>query len=456
LLPPIEVQERPEFIPLSFSQERLWFIDQLEGSLQYHISTVMRLEGTLNVHALTATFQTILNRHEILRTVIRETEGRAYQQVLEELPFNINVTRWPGARSATGNLQDFVRTLISKPFDLANDCMLRADLVEVATDEYIVIVTMHHIASDGWSASILVKEIVALYTAFATGNTYLLPPLKVQYADYALWQRRYLQRDVLEQKLSYWKTQLTGVAPLEMPLDFNRPAVKTNSGGYEEIKFDKALTARLHDISQQQDVTLFMTLAAGLNVLLYKYTGQEDICIGTPVANRNHLELENMIGFFINTLALRSTVDGAASFADFLQQVKSTTLDAYTNQDVPFEMVVDAVVKERDIARTPLFQVLFVLQNTPEIPELKIGNLKISGEPHDQSISKFDLTFSLTETPSGMQGHIQYSGDIFTRETIRRLAEHFKNLLHVIANEPTKKIDSLTLLTPAEQQRLLV
>ncbi|MES2894104.1 MAG: non-ribosomal peptide synthase/polyketide synthase [Bacteroidota bacterium] len=455
LLPSIDVQERPALIPLSFSQERLWFIDQLEGSLQYHISTVLRLEGQLDVNALSATFQTILNRHEVLRTVIRETEGKAYQYVANDEPFVIHRTNRAEMGAGETALQELIRALINKPFDLARDKMLRANLLEVANNEHIVIVTMHHIASDGWSASILVKEIIELYTAFVKGKPYLLAPLKVQYADYALWQRRYLQREVLAQKLAYWKQQLTGVVPLDLPLDYIRPLTKTNKGGYEEIKLDKILTSRLASISKEQDVTVFMTLAAALNVLLYKYSGQEDICIGTPVANRSHQEVENMIGFFINTLALRSSVQGAASFTDLVQQIKSTTLNAYTNQDVPFEMVVDAVVTERDISRTPLFQVLFVLQNTPEIPAFNIGDLKITKEQHDQSISKFDLTFSLTETAAGLQGYIQYSGDLFSASTIRRMTGHFKNLLHAIANEPTKKIDLLPLLTAGEQLQLL-
>jgi NRPS condensation-like uncharacterized protein len=388
LLPAIEVQQRPALIPLSFSQERLWFIDQLEGSVQYHIPAVLLLKGKLQVEALTYALQTIVQRHEVLRTVILEVNGAGYQHVLDNNNCNLVAIDGRTLKNDSEALQDTIQNFIRKPFDLSKDQPLRVGLVDLDGDENILVVAMHHIASDGWSLSIIVKELVELYGANIEGREHKLSPLKIQYADYAIWQRNYLQGKVLDNKIAYWKEKLDGVAPLQLPLDFERPVVQTMNGATANFKIDTELTTSLQQLSQQQGTTMFMTLLAAFNVLFHRHSGQQDICIGTPIANRTQQEVEELIGFFVNTLALRNNVDGSASFTELLQQVKETTMEAYEHQDVPFEKVVDMVIKERDLSRTPLFQVMFVLHNTPEIPQLRLGEVELSSGSFKHNTAK--------------------------------------------------------------------
>jgi hypothetical protein len=263
---------------------------------------------------------------------------------------------------------------------------------------------MHHIASDGWSVSVLVKEVVELYAAYIENRAAGLAPLPIQYADYAVWQRSNLQGELLDKKVGYWKDKLRGVEPLQLHTDRPRPSVQSRKGAILGYSIDKELGEQLQAFAHQQSSTLFMTLLAAFNVLLHRYTDQEDICVGTPIAGRQHEELEGLIGFFINTLALRSEVRSGSSFKDLLGQIRQSTLEAYGNQEVPFEKVVDAVVKQRDMSRTPLFQVMFVWQNTPEVPELRLGEVQLLPQAFEQNTAKFDLTFTITQTASGLQG----------------------------------------------------
>ena len=316
LLPAITAAERPDYIPLSFSQERLWFIDNLEGSVQYHIPAVLRLKGELNQEALQNTLQAIIGRHEVLRTVIGEHNGQGYQQIMTADNWSLALTKKPGTGEA--ELSAYIAALLSKPFDLSKDYMLRAELIETGKQDHVLVVTTHHIASDGWSTSILVKEVVELYTAHTAGHTAQLPDLPIQYADYAIWQRNYLQGEVLEAKLDYWKTKLANTATLQLPADYNRPAVQSSHGAIHSFHIDKKLSDKLHELGQDRGATLYMTLLAAFNVLLYRYSGQEDICVGTPIAGRNQQEVEGMIGFFINTLALRNALSGDMKFTALL------------------------------------------------------------------------------------------------------------------------------------------
>jgi amino acid adenylation domain-containing protein len=454
LLPAIVVAKRPEHIPLSFSQERLWFLDRLEGSLQYHLPAVLRLKGELNKEALEQTLQTIINRHEVLRTVILEHEGRGYQHLLPPDSWTLGIIAEPGYKEETEGLSSFIAGLISKPFDLSGDYMLRADLIRLNQDDHILVVNMHHIASDGWSTSILVKEVIALYEGYA--NHTELPSLRIQYADYAIWQRNYLQGEVLENKLGYWKEKLTGVAPLQLPADFNRPAIQSSRGAIHNFKIEQRLSLQLVDLSHRHGTTLYMTLLSAFKVLLYRYSGQEDICVGTPIAGRNQQELESLIGFFINTLALRSQVSGDMSFTTLLADVKRMTLEAYGHQEVPFEKVVDVVMKERDMSRNPLFQVLFSLQNTPEVPELKLGELSLSAENQGHTTSKFDLAFMIVETNLGIQAMVEYCTDLYKEETIDRMVSHYLNLLESIAASPENPVSRLGMLNDVEEHTLLM
>jgi non-ribosomal peptide synthetase component F len=336
------------------------------------------------------------------------------------------------------------------------DHMLRASLLVLNGHEHVLLVTMHHIASDGWSMSVIVKEVVELYSSYVESRAAELPPMQVQYADYAIWQRGYLHGEVLDRKLAYWTKKLEGVAPLELPIDHARPPVQSIKGAIAGFSLEKDLSVQLQLLSQQEGATLFMTLLAAFKVLLYRYSGQADICVGSPIANRPQQELEGMIGFFVNTLALRSEVRGDASFTDLLQQVRSTTLEAYANQDVPFERVVDAVVKDRDMSRTPLFQVMFALQNTPEVPQLRLGEVQLSGQAFSRNTSRFELTFSVTDSALGLHGSVEYCTDLFTIEKIQQLLGHFKELLKSIIRTPGEKIRALPMLAEQEQQTLLV
>ena len=413
LLPAIIKTGRPEHIPLSFSQERLWFIDRLEGSVQYHIPAVLRLKGALNQEALQNTLQEIIGRHEVLRTVIREHEGKGYQQIMAAAGWTLKLTKKPGTGEAA--LSAYIAAQLSKPFDLSKDYMLRAELIETGKQDHVLVVTTHHIASDGWSTSILVKEVGELYEAFVTGRPAQLAALPVQYADYAIWQREYLQGEVLEAKLDYWKTKLANTATLQLPADHSRPAVQSSKGAAYSFKIDAGLSAQLQTLSQGHGATLYMTLLSAFNVLLYRYSGQEDICVGTPVAGRNQQELEGLIGFFINTLALRSKLSAEMTFSKLLGEVKHTTLEAYSHQEVPFEKIVDAVVKTRDMSRSPLFQVLFSLQNTPEVPKLELGELQLFTAAQEHTTAKFDIAFLMSENSSGIQGTVEYSTDLYER-----------------------------------------
>jgi NRPS condensation-like uncharacterized protein len=381
--------------PLSFSQERLWFVDQLEGSVQYNLPTVVRLKGKLNRHALMTAMQTIVNRHEVLRTVFLEEGGHPYQ-------FIKNTDGWAVAFSDGARykhveaLQKYIQQLINEPFDLSRDYMVRASLIGLNDQEHVLVVTMHHIASDAWSLPIIIGELMELYAAYSEDRPARLAPLQIQYADYAVWQRNFLQGEVLDKKIDYWKNKLEEVVPLQLPTDYARPAVRSSRGASLELTIEKKLSDQIQMLCQQQGTTLYMTLLAAFNVLLHKYSGQQDICVGTSIANRSQQEVERLIGFFVNTLALRSEVKSELSFTEFLQQVRSSTMEAYEHQDVSFEKVVETVVKERDVSRSPLFQVMLVLKNTPASSQLRLGELELSAEEYESKIAKFDITVFIT------------------------------------------------------------
>ncbi|MHA4842639.1 non-ribosomal peptide synthetase [Flavitalea antarctica] len=454
---PIVHQERlpGQPIPLSFSQERLWFIDQMEGSVQYHIPTVLRLKGKLNTHALENALYKIIERHEALRAVFMEDDGFAYQSFKNSADWKLGMINGSGYQPDSPDLQNFVQSLIRRPFDLSKDFMLRADLINLGYEDHLLVVVLHHIASDGWSISILVNEVIELYSAIQEGRPSKLHDLEIQYADYATWQRGYLQGDVLEKKLNYWKTKLQGVTALQLPTDYQRPPVWSARGATKGFSIDNELSAQLQALSQQQGTTIFMTLLAAFNVLLYRYSGQQDICVGTPIANRTQKEVEELIGFFVNTLALRSEVNGDITFTEFLQQVRTTTMEAYNYQDVPFEKVVEVVVKERDLSRSPLFQAMLVLLNTPQVHKLTLGDVQLTAEKFIQESSKFDITIYLHETPGGLTGSIEYATDLFSEDTIVRMVAHYKRLLGSVVQAPTQKIAGLVMLTEEEQNELL-
>ncbi|HVI44616.1 MAG TPA: condensation domain-containing protein, partial [Chitinophaga sp.] len=441
-------------LPLSSSQERLWFIDQLEGSTQYHIPTVLRLRGRLQVSALDAALGAIVDRHEVLRTVIAGEDGKAYQEVKPRGGWKLNVVDDSIFRKDERALRVGIREQIEAPFNLSTDYMLRATLFVLDAEEYVLTVVMHHIASDGWSGGIIVKELVEFYDAVTEGREATLPPLDIQYADFAVWQREQFTSPAMQQHMEYWKQKLGGVAALHLPADYQRPAVLSADGAISHFSIDKELTVVLHALSRRYDATLFMTLLTAFKVLLYRYTGQDDICVGTPSAGRNRQEVEGLVGFFVNTLALRSDLTGNPSFETLLLQVKDTTLGAYQHQDVPLEKIVDAVSKERDLSRNPLFQVVFALLNLPEAPALKLKDLTLLPEKVELTKAQFDLTLTLFEGKDGLSGAIEYSTDLYQEETIARMITHYVQLLKAIVAEPSAAVSGLQLLTNAEEALL--
>ncbi|MEP6583183.1 MAG: amino acid adenylation domain-containing protein, partial [Ginsengibacter sp.] len=450
----MEVKVKPENIPVSFSQERLWLIDQLEGSNQYHVATVLRLKGKLDVNALNKSFAEIVNRHEVLRSVFYQGEdGKVYQRIKEKEQWQMDISNEIIHGNDAAELTRHIGHLIERPFDLSRDYMLRVTLLNTGED-HLLVVTIHHIASDGWSVSLIVKELLLLYKNYSEGFADNLAQLGLQYSDYAIWQRDYLQGELLENKMKYWKEKMEGIKPLELPIDYPRPALQNTHGSELKFNISKELEHDLNLVCKAENVTLFMVLLAAYKVLLYNYSGQDDICVGTPVANRGQKEIEELIGFFVNTLALRSTVNGSISFTDFLQNIKNTTIEAYEHQDVPFEKLV-AGLKERDLSRSPLFQVMLVLQNTPDVPKLKLGQLQISDEAIPLNTSKFELTFLIKETDTGLQGSVEYNTDLYKEETVQRMALHFVQLLKSITKSPSKQISQLKMLSSSEEDQIL-
>jgi amino acid adenylation domain-containing protein/non-ribosomal peptide synthase protein (TIGR01720 family) len=448
LLPPIVPQQRPERIPLSYAQERLWFIDQLRGSTHYHMPSVFRLQGALDVTALEQSFRDIIDRHESLRTVFKEADGVGYQEILPPGAWTLEITD-------TTDLDELIGVEVARPFDLTRDYMMRVRLVKIKEDEHVLILVRHHIASDGWSVSLIIREFISLYRFYTTNQLPVLPELPLQYADYAIWQRTYLTGDVLEQQLAYWEQQLKDITPLQLPVDYPRPAVQSTKGARLNFTFDKELSQQLQALAEQEGVTLFVLLLTIYKVLLHKYSSQTDIAVGTTVAHRAQQELEPMIGFFVNTLVLRTDMGNDPVFRTLLSQVKRTTLEGYEHLSVPFEKVVDRVEKERDKSRSSLFQALFVLNNNEEVEIQDLGDLLIQPESAAYEIAKFDLTFFAKETTSGIAVSINYNSDLFARETIRRMRGHFLQLASSAVNNADQRIGALRMLHAKEEEQLL-
>ena len=445
-----------DHFPLSFSQERLWFLDQFDkGSMQYHVPAIWRLKGELNKEALGHALNGVVNRHEILRTVILEQDGRTFQSILDAQDWHLEIVDDLSHEHDQEGLQKLTKQLIQNPFDLSKDYMFRAHLIILIDQEYLLLITIHHIATDGWSMPIIVKEITELYTAFTSDRQPRLAPLPIQYADYALWQRNYLQNKVLDSNIDYWKNKLKNLIPLQLPTDYIRPSIEGIEGAAMDFIIEKNLSDQIQRLCKQEGATLFMTLLTAFKILLYRYSGQQDICVGTPHANRKQQEVEGLIGFFINTLVLRSEIKSDLLFTELLQQVKATTIEAYNHVHLPLEKIVEVVLEKRDLSRNPLFQVMLALQDTPEVQDLRLGEVQITVEEFVSDTSKFDFTFFINKTISGLQVHVEYSTALYSKKTIARMAGHFKALLCSIVQTPQKKISELKILTTGEEQQLL-
>jgi amino acid adenylation domain-containing protein len=466
--PPISPALRPENpvdgLPLSFSQQRLWFLDQLEpGNLFYNIPTVLRLRGELDVPALTFALNEIVARHEVLRTTFAAKSGVPRQIITPSLTLDLPVTDLrdepPAEREA--NALKLARDEIRRPFDLARGPLVRARLIRLADAEHIAVLTIHHVVADGWSMGVLVAELAKLYEANATGKPALLSQLPVQYADYAAWQRAWLEGDgtatsPLQQQLEYWKKHLAGIpARLDMPADRPRPAVQSSNGATHTFRFARELSQGLARLSQAHGVTMFMTLLAGYQALLSRYSGQGDIVVGSALANRQRAEVEPLIGFFVNTLVFRTKFDGNPTFRELLGRVRETALGAYAHQDVPFEMLVDTVQPERNLSHSPLFQAALSLQNVP-VPVRELPGLSLEPVDLDKGIAGYDMLLQVTETPEGLACAWEYNVDLFDAPTIARMAGHLQTLFAAAVANPAQPVATLPLLTEAERQMMLV
>ena len=457
--PPLSPVPRDGALPLSFAQQRLWFIDQLEpGNPVYNMPGAVRLEGRLDKLALERALNEVVRRHEALRTTFVSGEGRPAQVVAPSLSLPlpvVDLTRFSAAEGEA-EAQHLATAEVQLPFDLAAGPLLRARLLQLSADDHVLLVTMHHIVSDGWSVGVLVREAAALYAAYAEGHAASLPELPVQYADYSVWQRDWLRGEALDEQLAYWRRQLAGAPPLlELPTDRPRPKAQTYRGAALAVELPQDLTEDLKSLGRREGVTLFMTLLAAFQVLLARYTGQTDIPVGSPVANRRRREVENLVGFFVNTLVLRTDLSGDPAFTDLLARVREVCLGAYAHQDVPFEMLVEELQPERDLSYTPLFQALLVLQNAPG-GEFNLPGLKLTPMLPQSGTAKFDLMLSLTETDAGLEGVFEYNADLFDEATARRLLGHFETLLRAASTDARRRLSSLPLLRADEERRLLV
>nr|WP_223759268.1 non-ribosomal peptide synthase/polyketide synthase [Myxococcus sp. RHSTA-1-4] len=451
---------RTESLPLSFAQQRLWFLDQYQpGTALYNIPSAMRLEGRLDVGALGSAFAELMRRHEALHTTFQAREGNPVQVLApESVASSLEVEdlrNLPPARREEEALR-LAREEACRPFDLSRGPLLRSRLLRLSETEHLLLVTMHHIVSDGWSIGVLIREAVTLYEAFVAGRPSPLPELPIQYADYAVWQREWLKGPVLEEQLAWWKGRLEGAPPaLELLTDRPRTTDTSNPGASLRVQLPLELMQGLRALCRREKGTLFMGLLAGLQVLLSRYTGQEDICVGAPIAGRTQPQTEGLIGFFVNTMVLRTRLDGDPSFQEVLRRVRDVTLGAYAHQDVPFEKLVEVLQPPRQAGHTPFFQVTLVLLNTPAA-ELATPGLTFRPVDVDSGTSKFDLTLVCTETPRGLSTVLEYRSDLFEASTAARMMEHLRTLLEDAVARPERRLSELSLMSEAERRQVLV
>ncbi|NVJ07525.1 non-ribosomal peptide synthase/polyketide synthase, partial [Myxococcus sp. AM001] len=446
-------------LPPSFAQQRLWLLDQMaRGSASYNVPAVLRVEGPFHAEVLERSFVELVRRHESLRTTFSARDGKPVQVIAAEpvLAFRRVGLESLTEAARTAEVTRLVEQEAHQPFELERGPLLRVTLLKLSEHEHVLILVMHHIVSDGWSMGVLVRDVTALYEAFSQGRPSPLPELAVQYPDYALWQREWLKGEVLESQLAYWKRQLEGAPPsLELPTDKPRPAAQTFRGGHLDQSWSLPLWERVKALAQREGATPFMVLLAAFQVVLSKYARQEDVCVGSPIAGRTHGETEGLIGFFTNMLVLRTKVSPASSFRELLAQVREVTLGAYAHQDVPFEKLVEELQPERDLSRSPLFQVTLTLQNTP-VTEVKLGDgLRLSGVESEGRTSKFDLSLVMEEVKDGVMAMVNYDSDLFEAGTMDRMLGHLKVLLEAAVAEPEKRLLDLPLMGSEEQQRLV-
>ncbi len=452
--PAIRRCESSELPPLSFAQMRMWLLECISGpSGAYNIPFYLQLDGVLeNEPALERALNEIVRRHDALRTYFAEQEGVPFQIIRPSLTLTLLKT---DLSNMPEKITQHIQAQAALPFDLKQGPLLRAELIRLAAEKQVLLLTFHHIVADGWSMEVFTRELSTLYGAFSRNQPSPLPELPIRYVDYSVWQREQLQGETLTRLLAYWRQRLANLPALELPTDKPRPASQSFRGTIAQFSLPPELAEGLQTLSRREGVTLFMTLAAAFQVLLHRYSGQDDIAIGTPTAGRSRAELEGLIGFFVNTLVLRTDLSGNPGFCELLARMREVALGAYANEDMPFEKLVEELNPQRDLSRNPLFQVMFVLQNVPG-DQLQLNAMTAEVLPVDKGTTQFDLTLELTETPHGFSGRVEYATDLFEAATIKRLTDHFQTLLEGVVARPEAHLSELPLLTEPERKQLLV
>ncbi|WP_460860576.1 condensation domain-containing protein, partial [Rheinheimera gaetbuli] len=457
----IKRRSSSDAIPLSFAQQRLWLLEQIDGgSALYNMPNAIRLSGTLDFDALNGAFSTIVHRHESLRTCFAaDHNGEPYQSIQSASDFKISYKDVSSLPTSERQVQvtKMVTEQAQKVFDLSTDIMLRVVLVTVSKDEYVLLVTMHHIAADGWSMALLIDEFTTLYSAFVADRKNPLLELDIQYADYAIWQRDWLRGEVLESQLTYWQTQLADLPETHsLPLDRPRPKQQSFAGSSYSSQVDLATSNKLKALCQENGATLYMGLHAAFSTLLSCYSNETDIVLGTSIANREQAEISNLIGFFLNTLVLRSDLTGSLSFVSLLLQSKKMLLEAYSYQQVPFELVVERLQPERSLSQSPLFQIMLVLQNNEQGNMILPGLILDSLQEQRTAMAKYDLTLNVSENTDGLYLGWEYNTDLFDSATIEDLSRHFITLLVSLLEASHECVFKANLLSESERAQQLV
>lgn len=450
------IEETAEAVfPASYAQQRLWFLDRFEGGAVYNVPVANRLRGPIDVAALEHALEALVERHEALRTVYALVDGVPHQVIRPSIDFSLEVVDVRDAADPAARAEELAAEQARTPFDLEAEPPFRALLVRLADDDHVLALTLHHIATDAWSMGILSRELAALYESLVDGRPAELPELEIQYADFAVWQQQWLESGGLDAQLDYWTERLAGAPPvLELPTDHPRPPRQSFRGATERLMLPPELLAQVHALGEREGVTSFMTLLAVFAALLARYSGQDDVVIASPVANRGRTELEHVIGLFVNTLPLRVDLDGDPSFRELLGRVREAALGAFSNQDLPFEKLVERVAPARHLSHAPVAQVMFVVRNALERTARLPG---VEQEPilTDRGTAKFDVTFFATETPDGLRLSLEYCTDLFERDTARRMLEHYRVLLEAALADPTQRVGELRLLGADEERRVL-
>ncbi|PRA10312.1 condensation domain-containing protein, partial [Pseudomonas sp. MYb13] len=451
-LPIASIREDGQKLPLSYAQERQWFLWQLDpDSDAYHVPGALRLSGQLDKAALQRSFDTLVARHESLRTrLLLDAEQRS-QEVLAHAVIEI-------AESAVDEtqLKARVEAEIARPFDLQQGPLLRVSLLAVSEDEHVLVLVQHHIVSDGWSMGVMVQELMQLYAAYSQGQDCALAPLPIQYADYAVWQRSWMEAGEKARQLAYWRELLGGAQPvLELPFDQPRPAQQSFRGARHDIVLEPALVAGLKALAQREGVTMFMLLLASFQAFLYRYSGQQDIRVGVPIANRNRVETESLIGFFVNTQVLKADLDGQMSFAQLLQHTKRRALEAQAHQDLPFEQLVEALQPERSLSHNPLFQVMFNHQASTQAAAHSLPGLRVAHLEWDTHSAQFDLSLDTQESGDAIWASLTYATDLFSAATVTRMAEHWLSLLRAAVANTALPLQDLATLNADEREQIL-